>query len=99
MPHQGRGTPPMAEMTARPRLRRKSNATEGEVMRKALEIGGLVAAVVLIAFGIGAIVMGLNGRSTVNDSLKEEQIRGTQDMTPAAMQTEVGCASEATTRM
>jgi len=45
-------------------------------MRKALEIGGVVASVVLIAFGIAAIVMGFNGRSTVNDSLKQEQITG-----------------------
>jgi hypothetical protein len=50
-------------------------------MRKALEIGGLVAAVVLVAFGIGAIVMGVEGRSTVRDSLKLEQIVGTPDMT------------------
>ena len=34
-------------------------------MRKILEIGGLVAAVVLIAFGAVAVVMGVNGKSTV----------------------------------
>jgi hypothetical protein len=43
-------------------------------MRKLFEIGGLVAAVVLIAFGIGALVMGVNGRSTVRDNLAQEQI-------------------------
>ena len=43
-------------------------------MRKFLEIGGIVAGVVLIAFGIGAIYMGVDGRSTVRDSLKQEQI-------------------------
>src|SRR5690349_11209438 len=57
-------------------------------MRKLFEIGGLVAAVVLIAFGIAAIVMGVNGRSTVRDSLKLEQIVGTPDMTPAAITAE-----------
>ena len=31
-------------------------------MRKAFEIGGVVAATVLIAFGVAAIVMGVNGR-------------------------------------
>ena len=51
-------------------------------MRKALEVGGMVAAVVLVAFGIAAIVMGANGRSTVNSNLTEQKIVGTPDMTP-----------------
>jgi hypothetical protein len=42
--------------------------------RKILEIGGLIAGVVLIAFGIAAIYMGVDGRSTVRDSIKQEQI-------------------------
>jgi hypothetical protein len=42
--------------------------------RKIFEIGGLIAGVVLIAFGIAAIYMGVDGRSTVRDSLKQEQI-------------------------
>jgi hypothetical protein len=54
-------------------------------MRKVFEIGGVVAAVVLIAFGVTTIVMGMNGRSTVQDSLKQEQIVGTPDMTPEAI--------------
>ncbi|MGB7587232.1 MAG: hypothetical protein WBM00_00830, partial [Solirubrobacterales bacterium] len=54
-------------------------------MRKALEIGGFIASVVLIAFGIGAIVLGVEGRSTVSDSLKQENIIGTPDMTPSAI--------------
>lgn len=57
-------------------------------MRKVFEIGGLVAAVVLIGFGVAAIVMGFNGRSTVQDSLKLEQITGSPDMTPSAIAAE-----------
>jgi len=57
-------------------------------MRKALEIGGVVAAAVLIAFGITAIVMGVNGHSTVNTTLKQENIVGSPDMTPAAIKAE-----------
>ena len=57
-------------------------------MRKAFEIGGVVAAVVLIAFGITTIIMGFNARSTVSDSLKQEQIVGSPDMTPAAIAAE-----------
>jgi hypothetical protein len=57
-------------------------------MRKVLEIGGIVAAVVLVGFGVAAIVMGVNGRGTVRDSLKLEQIVGSADMTPAAIKIE-----------
>ena len=57
-------------------------------MRKVFEIGGVVAAAVLIAFGIAAIAMGFNGRSTVTNSIKQEKIVGTPDMTPAAIKAE-----------
>jgi len=57
-------------------------------MRKFFEFGGVVAAVVLVAFGITAIVMGVNGRSTVSHSLKQEYIVGSPDMTPAAISAE-----------
>ena len=57
-------------------------------MRKAFEIGGMVAAVVLVAFGIAAIVIGANGRSTVQDNLVAQKIVGTSDMTPAAITAE-----------
>jgi hypothetical protein len=59
-----------------------------EIMRKLFEIGGVVAAVVLVAFGITAIVMGINGRDTVSHSLKQEYIVGSPDMTPAAITAE-----------
>jgi hypothetical protein len=57
-------------------------------MRKTFEIGGIIAAAILIAFGVVAVVMGVNGRSTVRDSLKLEQIVGSPDMTPAAIAVE-----------
>lgn len=57
-------------------------------MRKVFEIGGIVAAVVLVGFGIAAIVMGANGRSTVNSTLSEQKIVGTPDMTPTAIKEE-----------
>lgn len=57
-------------------------------MRKYFEIGGLVAAVVLVAFGAVAIVMSVNGRSTVGSELKQQQIVGTPDMTPAGIKAE-----------
>ncbi len=64
-------------------------------MRKLFEIGGVVAAAVLIAFGIASLVLSLDGQSTVNSSLKQEQIYGTPDMTPQAIAGEVSAAQKA----
>jgi hypothetical protein len=50
--------------------------------RRALEIGGIIAGVVMIAFGVGALVMSINARNTVSDELKQEQIVGSADMNP-----------------
>lgn len=52
-------------------------------MRKVFEIGGLVAAVVLVAFGVAAIVLGINGRGEVETGLKQQKITGTPNMSPA----------------
>lgn len=43
-------------------------------MRKVFELGGVIAGLVLVAFGVAAIYMGVDGRSTVRDSIKQEQI-------------------------
>jgi hypothetical protein len=56
--------------------------------RKVFEYGGIVASIVLVAFGIAAIVLGANGRSTVQSNLAAEQIVGTPDMTPSAIKAE-----------
>jgi hypothetical protein len=39
-----------------------------------VRIGGVIAAAVLIAFGVAAVAMGFSGRSTVKDNLAQEQI-------------------------
>jgi hypothetical protein len=56
------------------------------MMRKLFEIGGLVAAVVLIAFGIAALVLGASGGSTVQSNLKQEYIFGSPDMSPTGIE-------------
>ena len=43
-------------------------------MRKLFELGGIFAGLVLVIFGAAAIYMGADGRATVRDSLKQEQI-------------------------
>ena len=58
-------------------------------MKRFFEIGGVVAGVVLIAFGVAAIFLGFNGKSTVNSNLKNEQIVGSPDMSPAGIAAEV----------
>jgi len=61
-------------------------------MKKILEFGGVAAGVVLIAFGVAAIVLGAHGKSTVASSLKAEQITGTSDMTPEGIAAEAKAA-------
>jgi hypothetical protein len=66
-------------------MRSRRNDRQEEVMRgKIFNYGGAVAAVILIAFGIASIVMGVNGRDTVRSNLGDELIVGTPDMTPDA---------------
>ena len=52
------------------------------------QIGGVIAAVVLVAFGVVVIVLAAKGHSTVTDELKQQQITGTPDMTPTAIKAE-----------
>jgi hypothetical protein len=62
------------------------------VMQKVLKIGGLISGAVLIVLGIVVIVLAINGRSTVQDELKKQQIVGTPDMTPTAIKAEAAKA-------
>jgi hypothetical protein len=66
---------------------------------KLFEFGGYTAAVVLVAFGIAALVLGINGRSTVSSNLEQEQIYGSGDMTPQAIAGEVDAARSAQTKL
>ena len=58
-------------------------------MKRFLEIGGVVAGVVLIAFGVAAIVLGVNGKNTIASELNGQQIVGTPDMSPSGIAAEV----------
>jgi uncharacterized membrane protein YjfL (UPF0719 family) len=55
-------------------------------LRRILEWGGIAAGIVLIAFGIGALYMSIDARSTVQDELAREKIVGSEDMSPSAIQ-------------
>lgn len=58
---------------------------KSEFLRKLFEWGGFGAGAILVGFGVAAIAMGFSGRATVSDSLKQEKIVGSADMTPAAI--------------
>ena len=58
-------------------------------MKKALQIGGIAAGLVLIGFGVAATVLGIKGGNTVNSNLSQEFISGTPDMTPSGIEPEV----------
>jgi hypothetical protein len=58
-------------------------------MKKALQIGGIAAGLVLVGFGIASIVLAIKGGNTVTSNLSQEFITGTPDMTPSAIQPEV----------
>ena len=47
--------------------------------RKLFEYGGWIAGAVLIAFGVAAIVMGMNGRNEVRDALAAQNITAGDD--------------------
>jgi hypothetical protein len=72
----------MTTVTAESRAT-KAVRQRSDLVRKLFEWGGFGAGAVLVAFGVVAIVMGFSGRATVTDSLKQERIVGSADMTPA----------------
>jgi hypothetical protein len=52
-------------------------------MSRPFRLAGIIAGLVLVAFGIGAIVIGISGRHEVSTDVKREQIVGTPDMKPS----------------
>jgi len=60
--------------------------------RKVLEWGGVAAGVILIAFGIGSLVLSIAGHREVRSSLEREFIVGSPDMNPDAIKQEAADA-------
>jgi hypothetical protein len=65
------------------------------IAAKLLRYGGIAASIVLIAFGIGAIVTGFNGRDQVRTELAREQIVGTPDSTIPGQLVDTGSEAQA----
>jgi hypothetical protein len=68
---------------------------QGGVMSKVFKYGGIVASIVLIAFGAGAIYTGIDGRDRVQGDLAREQIVGTPDSTIPGQLVDTGSEAEA----
>jgi hypothetical protein len=64
-------------------------------MSKFFQYGGIVASIILIAIGAGALYMGVNGRAEVRDNLKREQIVGTPDMAKSVANKQVLTGAQA----
>jgi hypothetical protein len=64
-------------------------------MSKFVSYAGIAASVILIAFGIGAIVVGINGRDRVQSDLAREQIVGTPDSTIPNQLVDTGSEAQA----
>jgi hypothetical protein len=60
--------------------------------RKLLRYGGIAAGAILILFGIAAIVLSVQGKNTVTDSLTTEKIVGSPDMSPTEIEKEATAA-------
>ena len=68
---------------------------EEDTMTKLLRYGGVAASIVLIAFGIGAIVTGFDGRDQVRSNLAREQIVGTPDSSIPGRKVDTGAEAQA----
>jgi hypothetical protein len=70
----------MEDPPGRDRLTAMSKSFQGEsAMTSLARKGGIAASILLIAMGIGAMVMGVTGRDTIRSDLAREQIVGTPD--------------------
>jgi hypothetical protein len=64
-------------------------------MSKLFRYGGVAASIVLIAFGVGSVVIGMNGRDQVRSDLGREQIVGTPDSSIPNQKVDTGAEAQA----
>jgi hypothetical protein len=63
-------------------------------MTKLYTYAGLIASVILIAFGAGSIYMGVDGRDRVQNDLAREMIVGTDDSSIAGQKVDTGSEAQ-----
>lgn len=64
-------------------------------MKRFIQYGGIVASTILIAIGVGAVYMGVDGRDRVRSDLAKEQIVGTPDSTIPGQKVDTGAEAQA----
>ena len=64
-------------------------------MSKLYIYAGVAASIILIAFGVGSVYTGLDGRDRVRDELAREQIVGTEDSTIPGQKVDTGSEAQA----
>ena len=64
-------------------------------MTRFIQYGGIIASTILIAIGIGAVYMGVDGRDRVRSDLAQEQIVGTPDSTIPGQTVDTGAEAQA----
>jgi hypothetical protein len=60
-----------------------------------LRYSGIIASVILIAFGVGSLYMGIDGRNEVRSTLAAEKIVGTPDSTIPGQKVDTGAEARA----
>ncbi len=63
--------------------------------RKPFVIGGIIASFILIAFGLASVVVGIQGRNEVNDTLAKENIVAPDDSTIPGQKVDTGSEAKA----
>jgi hypothetical protein len=69
----------MAEVPLSTNLRSGNGRRKEQVMKKWFGYGGIAASVILVAFGAGAIAIGINGFNTVRDEISAQNIVAGED--------------------
>ena len=64
-------------------------------MKPLFKYAGIAASIILIAFGIGSVVTGFNGRSEVRNDVAREHIVGTPDMAASVANKQIKTGTQA----
>src|SRR3954468_11224315 len=66
-------------------------------MKPLFKYAGIAASIILIAFGIGAVITGASGRSEVRQNIAREHVVGTPDMAASVANKEITTGAMAKT--
>jgi hypothetical protein len=85
----------MARPACEAKLRPGYGRRKEQEMKKWFAYGGIAASVVMIAFGVGALAVGITGFNEVRDDIARENIVGTPDSTIPNQKVDTGSEAKA----